>query len=57
MVDPEHCYEEIPMEDGTFVKVPNRLTRKHVSIIPCNNHYRLKIQTLEGPWIKITKTV
>ena len=55
--DPEHCYEEIPMEDGTFVKVPNRLTTKHASVIPCNNHYGLKIQTLEGPWIEITKTV
>ena len=55
--DPEHCYEEIPMEDGTFVKVPNRLITKHASVIPCNNHYGLKIQTLEGPWIEITKTV
>ena len=36
--DPEHCYEENLMEDGTFVKVPNRLTTKHASVIPCNNH-------------------
>ena len=54
--DPEHCYEEIPIEDGTFVKVSNQLKTKHASVIPCNNHYGLKIRILEGPWIEITKT-
>ena len=35
--DPAHCYEEILTEDGTFVKVLNRLVTKHTGVIPCNN--------------------
>ena len=55
--DPIHFYEEVPMEDGSFIKMPSKVATKHASIIPCNSHYGLKILTMEGIWIEITKTI
>ena len=54
---PQHCYEEIPLDDDTFVKISNRLVTRHGSAIPCNSHYGLKVQTLEGVWIEISQTI
>ena len=51
---PQHCYEEIPLQDGRFVKVVNRVATVHASPIPCNGRYGIKLQTLEGVWIEIT---
>ena len=54
---PTQCYDEIPLENGKFVKVTNQVLTSHASPRPCNPHYGLKIATLEGPWIELTPTV
>ena len=45
---PQQYTEDIPLEDGWYVKISNRLVTAHGSLIPWNPQYGLKLLTLEG---------
>ena len=51
--DQQECYRDIPLSQGGFVKPHNRLFTEHSPKRACNQHFGLKIRTMEMKWIEI----
>ena len=49
--NPTTCYEDIPLQQGGFVKTDNRLYTSDSPIIPCNKRFALQVNTFQG-WIE-----
>ena len=48
------CYEDIPLNDGGYVKAVSRMFANTSAVVPCKPRFGIKIKTEEQIWIELS---